>query len=145
MGLAVSHQFYTDDGHYYLTCMYRIFNPGKFMSNRALLTILSFMIFFDMLITIIWTISDPFQFQFVEYKVKNGQTYDIIIDQGCILAHGIEHLWIGTVLTYKISLLVVIIVLSVLTHQIPNQSFSTTLLLVFSYVYFILFVIEFSI
>ena len=128
--------------------LHRIFthymNPGKFISNHALLTILSILILFDVIIAIVWTISDPFHFQFVEYKIKSGQTYDLIIDQSCVSTHDILPLWIGTVFTYKIGLLVAMIVLSVLTHQIPNQAFSTTLLRVFSYVYSISFVIGFS-
>ena len=114
-------------------CLYRIFthymNPGKFISNRALLTILSVMVLFDVFIAIVWTISDPFRFQFVEYKVKNG--HDLFTDQGCASTHGITHLWIGTVFTYKIGLLIAMIVSSILTHQIPNQVFSTTLYCVF--------------
>ena len=129
--------------------LYRIFkhymNPGKFISNRTLLTILSILVLFDIIIAIVWTISDPFHFQFVEYKVKSGQTYDLIIDQSCVSAHDIAPLWIGTVFIYKIGLLVVMIVLSVLTHQIPNQTFSTTLLRAFSYVYSISFIVGLSV
>ena len=129
--------------------LYRIFkhymNPGKFISNHALLGILSILVLFDVVIAIVWTISDPFHFQFVEYKIKSGQTYDLIIDQSCVSTHDIIPLWIGTVFTYKIGLLIAMVVLSVLTHQIPNQTFSTTLLRVFSYIYSISFAIGFSI
>ena len=128
--------------------LYRIFkhymNPGKFISNRALLTILSVMVLLDVIIAIVWTISDPMHFQFVEYKVKNGQTYELIIDQSCVSTHNITPLWIGTVFTYKIGLLVVMIILSVLTHQIPNQTFSTALLRLFAYVFSAAFAIGFS-
>ena len=128
--------------------LYRIFthymNPGKFISNRALLTILSILVLFDVVIAIVWTTCDPFQFQFVEYKVKSGQTDDLIIDQSCVSAYDIAPLWIGIVFTYKTGLLFVMIVLSVLTHRIPNQAFSTTLLRVFAYTYSASFVIGFS-
>ncbi len=129
--------------------LYRIFkhymNPGKFISNRALFGILSILVLLDVIIAIVWTISDPFHFQFIEYKIKSGQTYDLIIDQSCVSTHDITPLWIGIVFTYKIGLLVAMIAISVLTHQIPNQTFSTTLLRVFSYVYSISFVIGLSV
>ena len=100
--------------------LYRIFthymNPGKFISNRALLTILSILVLFDVVIAIVWTTCDPFQFQFFEYRVKIGQTDDLLIDQGCVSAYGILPLWIGISFTYKIGLLFVMIVLSVLTR-----------------------------
>ena len=127
--------------------LYRIFkhymNPGKFISNRALLTILSVMVLYDVIIAIVWTISDPIHFQFVEYKVKHGQTYELIIDQSCVSTH-ITPLWIGIIFAYKISLLIVMIVSSILTRQIPNQTFSTALLRLFAYVFSATFAIGFS-
>lgn len=128
--------------------LYRIFkhymNPGKFISNRALLAILSILVLVDVIIAIVWTITDPFHFQFVEYKIKSGETYDLIIDQSCVSAHNLVPLWIGTVFAYKSGILIAMVVLSVLTHQIPNQTFSTTLLRVFTYVYSISFTIGIS-
>ena len=128
--------------------LYRIFkhymNPGKFISNHALLSILSILVLFDVIIAIVWTTSDPLHFQFVEYKFKSGQTYDLLIDQSCVSSHDILPLWVGIVFTYKIGLLIAMVVLSVLTHQIPNQAFSTTLLRLFAYVYSAAFVIGFS-
>ena len=128
--------------------LYRIFkhymNPGKFISNRALFSILSILVLFDVVIAIVWTTSDPLHFQFVEYKFKSGQTYDLIIDQSCVSSHDIAPLWVGIVFTYKIGLLIAMVVLSVLTHQIPNQAFSTTLLRLFAYVFSAAFAIGFS-
>ena len=128
--------------------LYRIFkhymNPGKFISNHALLSILSILVLFDVIIAIVWTTSDPLHFQFVEYKFKSGLTYDLLIDQSCVSSHDIVPLWVGIVFTYKIGLLIAMVVLSVLTHQIPNQAFSTTLLRLFAYVFSAAFVIGFS-
>ena len=47
------------------------------MACIILYSILSVKAFFNVFIAIVWTISDPFQFQFVKYKVKNGQNYDV--------------------------------------------------------------------
>jgi hypothetical protein len=119
-------------------------NPGKFISNRALLSILSILVLLDVIIAIVWTTSDPLHFQFVEYKIKSGQTYDLVIDQSCVSSHDIAPLWIGIVFTYKIGLLIAMTVLSVLTRQIPNQAFSTTLLRLFAYVFSAAFAIGYS-
>ena len=126
--------------------LYRIFthylNPGKFISNPALFAILLILVLLDILIATVWTVVDPMRFEFIEYTVKNGTTVDLLEDQSCTSNY--TPLWIGVVFTYKLSLLLAMILLSVLTHRIPNQAFSTALLRVFSYVFSAVFVIGFS-
>ena len=127
--------------------LYRIFvhylKPGNFISNSALLAMLLVLVLFDILLAIIWTAVDPNRFEFLEYLVKNENTKDVYLDQSCNSKY--NFLWMGLFFMYKFGLLFVMIFLSVLTYKIPNRTFSTTLLRVFSYVYSAIFAIGFAI
>ena len=122
--------------------LYRIFthymNPGKFISNTALLIILLFLVLVDVILAIIRTFVDRMEFKFVEFTPKSGQSEFIHVDQSCVSSQPV--MWIF-VYGYKVSLLFAMIILSILTHRIPNQMFSTSLLRVSSYIYSLVFVI----
>ena len=126
--------------------LYRIFmhylKPGKSISNSALLTILLVLVLFDILIAIIWTAVDPNQFAFLEYIVKKRHIQEVLLDQSCSSKN--NFLWMGLIFTYKIGLLFIMMILSILTYKIPYRAFSTTLLRVFSYVYSAIFIIGFA-
>lgn len=126
--------------------LYRIFthylNPGKFISNTALMIILSFLVLADVVLAIIRTFIDQMNFQFVEINTPKTTKIDyFLVDQTCVSSQPL--VWI-VVYAYKFGLCSVMIVISILTHRIPNQTFSTKLLRVFSYIYSLTFAIGFS-
>ena len=127
--------------------IYRIFkhylNPGRFISNSALLTILLILVTIDILYAVIWTAVDPMHLEFVEYVVKNGPTNELFVDQSCVAKY--RYAWLGIGFTYKIILLVVMIVLSILTRNIPNRTFATTSLRVFAYLFSAVFIVGFCV
>ena len=122
--------------------LYRIFthylNPGKSISNIALLTILTVLVLIDVLISTIWTAASPVRLELTADIGKINDT--VLIDQRC---HTKPQFWI-LVYTYKFSLLFAMITLSILTHRIPNQAFSTQLLRVYSYLFSLSFVLGLS-
>ena len=127
--------------------LYRIFihylKPGDFISNPKLLAILLVLVLFDVLLAITWTTIDPNRFEFLEYVVKNKNVQEVYLDQSCNSKY--NFLWMGLFFTYKFGLLSIMIVLSILTYKIPNRTFSTTLLRVFSYSYSSILIIGFAI
>ena len=127
--------------------LYRIFihylKPGDFISNPKLLAMLLILVLFDVLLAITWTAVDPNRFEFLEYIVENKNIQDVYLDQSCNSKY--NFLWVGLFFTYKLGLLFVMIVLSILTYKIPNRTFSTTLLRAFSYSYSFIVIIGFAI
>ena len=127
--------------------IYRIFkhylDPGRFISNSALLTILIVLVTIDILYAIVWTAVDPMHLEFIEYVVKNGRTNELFVDQSCVCKY--RYVWLGIGFTYKVVLLLVMIILSILTRNIPNRKFATTSLRVFSYLFSAVFIIGFCV
>ena len=122
--------------------LYRIFthymNPGKFISNTALFIMLLIMVLVDVVFAIIRTFVDRMEFTFVEFTPKSGQSEFLHVDQTCVESAAVT--WIF-VYGYKACQILAMIILSILTHRIPNQTFSTAMLRVFSYIYSLVFVI----
>ncbi len=127
--------------------IYRIFkhylNPGRFISNPALLTILLAMVGINIVYAIIWTAVDPMKFEYVEYTVENGPTSELFMHQRCRAVN--IYVWLGIAFTYMIVLLLTMIVLSVLTRDIPNRTFTTTSLRAFSYLFSATFITGFCV
>ena len=127
--------------------IYRIFkhylDPGRFISNSALLTILLVLVMVDILYAVVWTAVDPMHLEFIEYVVKNGPTNELFVDQSCVSRY--RYAWLGIGFTYKLVLLLVMIVLSILTRNIPNRTFATTSLRVFAYLFSAVFIVGFCV
>ena len=130
--------------------IYRIFkhylNPGRFISNPALLIILLIMVGINIVYATIWTAVDPMQFDYLEYTVQNGPTSELFMHQSCRagkLGTIVFYMWLGVAFTYMMVLLLIMIMLSVLTRNIPNRTFATNSLRVFSYLFCPTFIIGF--
>ena len=123
--------------------LYRIFkhylNPGRLISNSALLTMLIGMLLVDVILAVIWTVVDPMHFELV---VINGETNKVLLKQSCKAKH--IYIWIGLGFSYRFILLWIMVALAFLTRSIPNQTFSTNSLRVFSYLFCSVFIIGFS-
>ena len=118
--------------------LYRIFNhylnPGKFISNSALIATLMILLSIDVIIAVIWTATDQRKILHSKRTVANGDAIEIIINTKC-RSEKYETLWVSLVYLYKLSLLVVMVILTLLTRRIPNRTFATTSLRVFSYTF----------
>ena len=127
--------------------LYRIFNhylnPGPFISNPVLITVICIMVAVDLIIAIIWTSTDPFKIVEVESTAVEDGATTIIIQLRCRCDY--YFVWLGTIMIYKLATLVVLCVLALLTRNIKNQSFTTASLRIFGYIMTINFALGFSV
>jgi gamma-aminobutyric acid type B receptor len=127
--------------------LYRIFthylNPGKLISNTALITMIVILLSVDIIIAIIWTAFDPLRLIIVEYPVQVGPASELILDRSCrSQAAGLEgFVWWIIVMSIRVTELIVMVVLSVQTRRIPNKTFTTSSLRIFSYIISAVFVL----
>ena len=127
--------------------LYRIFthylNPGKLISNTALITMLVILLSVDIIIAIIWTALDPLRLVIVEYPVQVGPASELVLDRSCrSQAVGLEgFVWWIIVMSIRVTEVIVMVVLSVLTRRIPNKTFTTSSLRIFSYIISAVFIL----
>ena len=127
--------------------LYRIFihylNPGPFISNTALTTVLVVLLSVDVFIAVLWTATDPRKLINMKQIIENGSALEIVLTRRCrSLRH--EIVWVIITMLIKISLLVAVVLLSFLSRHIPNKSFATTTLQIFSYSFSLVFCMGFS-
>ena len=126
--------------------LYRIFNhyldPGRFISNPALVSMLLIMLSVDIVIAILWTAVDQRQVIIAQDTIENGLAKEEVIIRTCRSDN--DSIWISLIVSYKVALLLITVILALLTRHIPNKTFATTTLQVFSYVYSAVFGIGFS-
>ena len=123
--------------------LYRIFthylNPGKFISNPALITIIVILLSIDIIVAVVWTSIDPLRLVVIETNVRVGSANELVLDRSCQsqLGFGFQGyaIWLVIVMSIRITLLVVMVVLSLLTRHIPNKSFTTSSLRIFAYIF----------
>ena len=123
--------------------LYRIFthylNPGKFISNPALITMIVILLSIDLIIAVIWTSIDPLRLVVIETNVQVGSANELVLDRSCQsqLGFGFQGyaIWFVIIMSIRIILLVVMVVLSFLTRRIPNKNFATSSLRIFSYIF----------
>ena len=127
--------------------LYRIFahylDPGRFISTPALIAILIILLFIDHLIAIIWTVADPLQQVLVNFMVENGPANELMQDRMCS-SEKLNLFWIATGHGYKLLLLTFMVMLTVLTRSIPNKTFTTSSLRVFSYTFSTTYLLGFT-
>ena len=127
--------------------LYRIFvhylNPGKFLSNSALTLAVLLLASVDIAIAIIWTAVDPIKFRYNEIFLKSGSQDEIFLHPECYY----NLVWLVLVFLFKTALLVALIVLTVLTRNLPNATatFTTHSLKIFTYAFSVVSVIGFAI
>ena len=115
--------------------LYRIFvhylNPGPFISEPILFLAVGIFTTIDVLLAIVWTITDPFQGEELEVDFDEGGDFSIRLSCNC------QHIaiWYAAVYSLKIFLMLAAVVFSQLTHGIKNAKFSTSLIRVFIYLF----------
>jgi ABC-type branched-subunit amino acid transport system substrate-binding protein len=127
--------------------LYRIFvhylDPGKFISNPALITMLVAMVTVDITIAVIWTAVDPRMLMMVDREVDIGPARGLLIHRTC-RSQKQESAWLVVVLSYKVAELTALVSLTLLTRHIPNKTFTNSPLRVFSYSFSAVFGIGFA-
>ena len=125
--------------------LYRIFmhylDPGKFLSNPALILAVLLLTSIDIAIAVIWTTVDPMKSIYMEVMLKIDSHYEIFLDQDCTY----NLVWLVLVFLFKAALLVALIVLTVLTRKIPIATFTTNSQRIFTYAISVVLVIGFGI
>ena len=125
--------------------LYRIFmhylDPGNFLSNPALTLAVLLLASVDVTIAIIWTAVDPIKFRYKEIMLKIGSQYETFLEPEC----DYNFVWLVLVFLFKAALLVALIVLTVLTRKIPNATFTTNSLRIFTYAFSVVSMIGFGI
>ena len=115
--------------------LYRIFahylNPGPFISDPILLSVVGICVTIDVLLAIIWTAVDPFQGEEIKGEVNNNGEFSTRLS--CYCQYTI--IWYSGVYGLKLFLLVGTVVLSLLTRSITNDKFKTSFLRVFVYLF----------
>ena len=126
--------------------LYRIFNhyldPGKFISNPALVTMLFIMLSVDIIIATVWTAVDPRQVIETRDTIQNGLAREEVIIRTCRSQN--DSVWLSLIISYKVALLLAMVILALLTRHIPNKTFATTTLQIFSYIYSAVFGLGFT-
>ena len=129
--------------------LYRIFvhylDPGRFISNPALITMLFAMVTVDIVIAVIWTAVDPRQLMMVSRAVDIGSARGLVINRIC-RSEKQESAWLVVVMSYKVAELIALVTLTLLTRHIPNKtlSFANSPLQPFSYSFSVVFGIGFA-
>ena len=129
--------------------LYRIFahylDPGKFISNTALITMLVILVSIDVVVAVIWTAVDPLRLVVVETNVRVGSANELVLDRFCRSQYGWGGYaaWLFVIMFFRVALLVVMVVLSLLTRHIPNKSFATSSLRIFAYIFSAIFFMGF--
>ena len=115
--------------------LYRIFthylNPGKFISNPALLAFVLILIGVDIVIGIVWTSIDPLELRITPRIITVDGVRKWFLDRSCFCDY--YYYWLGTIMGYRLLLLIAVIILSLLTRSIHNKNFATSSLRVFVY------------
>ena len=128
--------------------LYRIFthylNPGRFISTPALFLILVILLLVDIFIATLWTITDSLHLVLVSFTVENGSANELMLDRKCTSSILGGLLWPVMVHTYKIALIIFVVTLTILTRSIPNKTFATSSLRVFSYTFSSVYLLGFT-
>ena len=128
--------------------IYRIFkhylNPGPFISNRVLIGGTMLALLLILILSVIWTIIDPFTLETQEKFILYDHDSDIITRQ---ITHQCNckyyFYWLAIIMSYVLSILILVSIFSLLTGNIPNKTFTTDSLRVFCYIMTALFVVGF--
>ena len=123
--------------------LYRIFthylNPGKFISNPALITMIVILLSVDVVVAVVWTSIDPLRLVVIETNVRIGSANELVLDRSCQSQSGFGlqgyAIWLVIIMSIRITLLIVMVVLSLLTRRIPNKTFATSSLRIFAYIF----------
>ena len=117
--------------------LYRIFthylNPGRLISTPALATTLFLLLSIDLLIAAVWTAVDPMQEVLVNFTIENGPANELMHDRLCMPNYLLP--WFVLLHGYKMALLGFLAMVTFLTRRIPNKTFATSSLAVFSYIF----------
>ena len=126
--------------------LYRIFthylDPGKFISNPVLFTFVLGLVSVDVIIGITWSVVDPLKVRITRTTVTEDGVRNFVLQRDCFCDY--YYYWLVTIMGFKMLTLLVVIVLALLTRNIPNKNFATNSLRVFVYLLGIVLTLGFS-
>ena len=126
--------------------VYRIFkhylNPGPFISTPILVGTVMVALTIDLIISLTWTIVDPFITQETVHP-ENTKDGRITVIYECYCEYIV--IWLGVYFSYKIVIIFSVAIFAILTRKITNTSFATTSLRVLVFLMAILLPLSFSI
>lgn len=117
--------------------LYRIFahylDPGKLISDFALIMMLLVFLTIDIIIATLWTALGPLILTIVRHNILVSSSNELLQFRSLHSQFGWEGIgWWIIVMSIRVGQLVVMVVFSLLTHHIPNKNFATSSLWVFS-------------
>ena len=129
--------------------LYRIFvhynNPGKFMSDRALICLAITSVIMCLVVTVIWTAVDPFVSdvdilgtpELKELKDSNNRTVNLevrtTIVHSCKQDEEYYAVWILFLVLFNSVLMTAAVVLAILTRHIQHKNFKTRQIMTLTY------------
>ena len=111
--------------------VYRLFkhfrnkSPGYLVLDSALIIFVVLLLLADMVLCIIWDITDPFMYEeYVESRILINKIPSLLIRSTCNCRH--FSLWIGLVGTYKGTIALLLVAFSILNRKIRRRDFQHT-------------------
>ena len=117
--------------------IYRIFkhylNPGRFISNRILISVVVCLTVLNLIVAVIWTAVDPLVLKEAVHFTENRHTELTVrqVDQECTCKYFIY--WRVLIAIMQMGLLLLVTTFAVLTRHMGNSSFTTSSLRVMMY------------
>ena len=125
--------------------LYRIFthyrNPSRFVGDVYLMTFVLVLLLVDIVVATIWMIADPLQVKYSFYPSQEKVTKFQVRVRQCV--NNSFEVFNGIVLGLKVALVVGVLVLTILTRNIKNRSFTTKKLRALVYLFSIVLSVGF--
>ena len=125
--------------------IYRIFihfrNPGRLISNQALITLVLLQLGIDMTLGTIWSVVSPMHVENIDRQQLLTEN-KVTRERTCVFTNnGISYIfWLTFLYCYKALQILSLLMLSLLTRNITNKRFTASLLRKASYLSFALYV-----
>jgi gamma-aminobutyric acid type B receptor len=126
--------------------IYKIFihfqNPGRLISNQALITLVLIQLGIDVVLGTIWSVVSPVQTENLNKEVTTGNRIIQSRERTCVFtSNGTSYVfWLSILYCYKALQILSLFTLTLLTGEINNKRFTTVLLRKASYLIFALYV-----
>ena len=127
--------------------LYRIFthylNPGRFIGDYYLMAFVLMLLLVDIVIGTVWMAVDPQRIEYFVFTSLRGGAKFQILERNCVSENaGVIY---AVVFGVRILLIIAVLVLTILTRNIKNQTFTTVTLQILVYLFSPVMVIGFGI
>ena len=120
--------------------LYRIFThylrPSQFIGDYRLMTFVLLLVLVDIVLGTVWTAVEPYRIKVSMYHYRQEIAVFHVRRSYCKSErHEVHVVFVGLVYCWKVLLMTAVVVLSILTRSITNQSFTTKTLRVFCFLF----------